>query len=152
MGLRDWIARHRPGAGQVADSDEVDVNVAVAALLVEVLRADFDVAAPERQEVVSSVAALLELGAEQSRALVEEAERQIDRSHDLYQFTSQVNRTYTDADKARLLEALWRVAQADTVVHKYEEHLIRRVADLIHVPHRGFIAAKLRAAGQTQGS
>jgi uncharacterized tellurite resistance protein B-like protein len=47
-----------------------------------------------------------------------------------------------------LLEALWRVAQADAIVHKYEEHLIRRVADLIHVPHRGYIAAKLRAAGQ----
>jgi uncharacterized tellurite resistance protein B-like protein len=150
MGLKDWIARYRSGGAQAADGDEIDVNVAVAALLVEVLRADFDVAATERQEVVSSVAALLKLGDEQGRALVEEAERQIDKSHDLYQFTSQVNRTYTDADKARLLEALWRVAQADTVVHKYEEHLIRRVADLIHVPHRGFIAAKLRASGQTQ--
>jgi len=150
MGLKDWIARYRPGASQAADAPEAGASLAVAALLVEVLRADFDVAATERQEVVSSVAALLKLGAEQGRALVEEAERQIDKSHDLYQFTSQVNRTYTDADKARLLEALWRVAQADTVVHKYEEHLIRRVADLIHVPHRGFIAAKLRASGQTQ--
>jgi len=150
MGLKNWIARYRPGGAQAADGDEIGLNVAVAALLVEVLRADFEVDAVERQAVVDSVAALLGLGAEQGRALVEEAERQIDKSHDLYQFTSQVNRTYTDADKMSLLEALWRVAQADTVVHKYEEHLIRRVADLIHVPHRGFIAAKLRAAGQTQ--
>jgi uncharacterized tellurite resistance protein B-like protein len=152
MGLKDWIARYRPDGAQAAGGDEIGVNVAVAALLVEVLRADFEVGAAERQSVVDSVAALLGLGAEQSRALVEEAERQIDKSHDLYQFTSQVNRTYTDADKMSLLEALWRVAQADTVLHKYEEHLIRRVADLIHVPHRGFIAAKLRAAGQTQDS
>jgi len=148
MGLKDWIARYRPGASQTADAPEAGVNLAVAALLVEVLRADYDVGAVERQEVVSSVATLLGLGAEQSRALVEEAERHIDKSHDLYQFTSQVNRTYSDAEKVQLLEALWRVAQADAIVHKYEEHLIRRVADLIHVPHRGFIAAKLRAAGQ----
>ncbi len=148
MGLKDWIARYRPGASQTADAPEAGANLAVAALLVEVLRADYDVGAVERQEVVSSVAALLGLGAEQSRALVEEAERHIDKSHDLYQFTSQVNRTYSDAEKVQLLEALWRVAQADAIVHKYEEHLIRRVADLIHVPHRGFIAAKLRAAGQ----
>ena len=47
----------------------------------------------------------------------------------------------------QLLEALWRVARSDEIVHKYEEHLIRRVADLLHVPHSGFIAAKLRAAG-----
>jgi uncharacterized tellurite resistance protein B-like protein len=101
----------------------------------------------ERQQVMNSVAALLGLEAEATQALVEEAERQIDRSHDLYQFTSQINRSYSEADKVRLLEALWRVADADTAVHKYEEHLIRRVADLLHVPHSGFIAAKLRATG-----
>ena len=102
MGLKDWIARYRPGASQTADAPEAGANLAVAALLVEVLRADYDVGAVERQEVVSSVAALLGLGAEQSRALVEEAERHIDKSHDLYQFTSQVNRTYSDAEKVQL--------------------------------------------------
>jgi uncharacterized tellurite resistance protein B-like protein len=30
-------------------------------------------------------------------------------------------------------------------VHKYEEHLIRRIADLLHVPHSAYIAAKLRS-------
>ena len=50
----------------------------------------------------------------------------------------------------RLLEALWRVADADAAMHKYEEHLIRRVADLLHVPHSGFIAAKLRATGPSR--
>jgi uncharacterized tellurite resistance protein B-like protein len=77
---------------------------------------------------------------------VTNAEREIERSHDLYQFTSQVNRSYSDADKLQLLEQLWRVAMTDDVVHKYEEHLIRRIADLLYVPHSGFIAAKLRAA------
>jgi len=122
MSLKQWFARYLPGAGQTStEATEVGTNLAVAALLG------------------------LEPAATQ--ALVEEAERQIDRSHDLYQFTSQINRTYSEADKVRLLEALWRVADADTAVHKYEEHLIRRVADLLHVPHSGFIAAKLRATG-----
>ncbi len=96
---------------------------------------------------MASVAGLLGLQPEATRALVEEAERQIDKSHDLFQFTSQINRSYTEADKIRLLEALWRVADADMAIHKYEEHLIRRVADLLHVPHSAFIAAKLRATG-----
>ena len=95
--------------------------------------------------MVVSVSRLLGLDATVSAALVEEAERHIDQSHDLYQFTSQVNRAWSDTEKVRLLEALWRVAAADEAVHKYEEHLIRRVADLLHVPHSGFIKAKLRA-------
>ena len=151
MGLKDWITQYLPGgAGNpAAGSAEVGPNLAVAALLVEVLRADFDVAPAERQQVMASVSALLGLGPDATRALVEEAERHIDRSHDLYQFTSQINRTFSEAEKVRLLEALWRVADADLTVHKYEEHLIRRVADLLHVRHSDFIAAKLRATGVT---
>ena len=138
------------GAGRpAAGSAEVSPNLAVAALLVEVLRADFDVAPAERQQVMASVSALLGLGSDATRELVEEAERHIDRSHDLYQFTSQVNRTFSEAEKVGLLEALWRVADADLMVHKYEEHLIRRVADLLHVRHSDFIAAKLRTTGAT---
>lgn len=151
MSLKDWIARQLGVTGASADA-EPRLDVAVAALLVEVLRADYDVAVEERQQVAESVARLLGLGAEASGELVAEAERRIDRSHDLYQFTSQVNRAYTEAEKVRLLEALWRVARADATVHKYEEHLIRRVADLLHVPHSGFIAAKLRAEQPPAGT
>ena len=152
MGLKDWIAQYLPGgAGKsAAESTAAGTNLAVAALLVEVLRADYEVAPAERQQVMASVSALLELGPEETRALVEEAERHIDKSHDLYQFTSQINRTFSEAEKVGLLEALWRVADADLTVHKYEEHLIRRVADLLHVPHSGFIAAKLRATSVTE--
>jgi uncharacterized tellurite resistance protein B-like protein len=147
MSLKDWINRQFGNASASEPGDEGGLNLAIAALLVEVLRADYDVAAAERLQVVESLSRLLGLDADAGAALVAEAERRIDKSHDLYQFTSQVNRAYSEADKLRLLEALWRVAQSDATVHKYEEHLIRRVADLLHVPHSGFIAAKLRAAG-----
>lgn len=145
MSLKDWITR-LSGLEADAAEDRGRVDLAVAALLVEVLRADYDVAPQERQQVIVSVSRLLGLDATVSAALVAEAERHIDRSHDLYQFTSQLNRSWSEDDKVQLLEALWRVAAADETVHKYEEHLIRRVADLLHVPHSGFIRAKLRAA------
>jgi uncharacterized tellurite resistance protein B-like protein len=148
MALKDWITRYLPG-GPAAATSAVGSNLAVAALLLEVLLADYDVAPAERQQVMASVVALLGIDAEAAQALVEEAERHLDQSHDLYQFTSQINRTYSEAERVRLLEALWRVALADQAVHKYEEHLIRRVADLLHVPHSGYIAAKLRVTDAT---
>ena len=144
MSLKDWIQR-QIGAERADAATVGGLHLAIAALLVEVLRADYDVAESERQQVIESVSRLLGLAEPEAAMLVAEAERHIDQSHDLYQFTSQVNRVYTDVEKLQLLEALWRVAQADDVVHKYEEHLIRRVADLLYVPHSGFIAAKLRA-------
>jgi uncharacterized tellurite resistance protein B-like protein len=145
MSFRDWLEGKLGGRREAAE-EPAALGLAVAALLVEVLRADFDVGSVERGQVVRSCAQMLGLDDAASAELVREAEARIDRSHDLYQFTSVVNRDWDDAAKAGLLEALWRVAQADETVHKYEEHLIRRIADLLHVPHARFIAAKLRAA------
>jgi uncharacterized tellurite resistance protein B-like protein len=150
--FKNWISRQLglPGAA-AALADDDGHNLAVAALLVEVLRADYAVSIPEREAVIAAAGRVLGLGEAESSALVAAAEKEIDKAHDLYQFTSQVNRSFTEAEKVRLLEQLWRVAQADETVHKYEEHLIRRVADLLHVPHSAFIAAKLRANGGRAG-
>jgi uncharacterized tellurite resistance protein B-like protein len=141
-----WISARLGAAAASEEGDREKVrNLAVAALLVEVLRADFDVSGPERRQVMASIRATLgldEAGCEQILAI---AEQQVDRAHDLHQFTSVVNRALAHEEKLALMEQLWRVAQADQAVHKYEEHLIRRVADLLHVSHREFIAAKLRA-------
>ncbi len=121
-------------------------NLAVAALLVEVLRADYDVAVDERRQVVESIRGTLGLDDAQCEDLLAEAEQRVDRAHDLHQFTAEINRELSHEEKLRLVEQLWRVAAADSAVHKYEEHVIRRICGLLHVSHREFIAAKLRAA------
>jgi uncharacterized tellurite resistance protein B-like protein len=143
--LTDWISRQF--GGKDADSGQPPADspsLAVAALLVEVLRADYQAGDDERHQVARSIGDLLHLGPAESAALLELAERRIDQAHDLFQFTSMINRSYSAAEKQRLIEHLWRVARADETIHKYEEHLIRRIADLLHVSHSSFIAAKLR--------
>jgi uncharacterized tellurite resistance protein B-like protein len=143
--LRKWIERHLGEDDGAGIEDPAALNLAVAVLMVEVLRADYSVAPDERRQVADSLGRQLGLGDTDCVELVALAERRVDEANDLYQFTSQVNRACTDEEKLRLVEQLWRVALADSVVHKYEEHVIRRIADLLHVPHRAFIAAKLRA-------
>ena len=147
--LRNWLSERLGVApGEESAQREHARNLAVAALLVEILRADYDVSGPERRQVLESIRGILGLDAGQCEALFELAEQRVDDAHDLHQFTSEVNRAFTADEKVELVEQMWRVAQADQTVHKYEEHLIRRISDLLHVPHRQFIAAKLRGAGQ----
>jgi uncharacterized tellurite resistance protein B-like protein len=143
--LKRWIAR-RLGEDEEVDIDDVaGLNLAVAALLVEVLRADYATQPAEQRQVIEGIGRQLGLGEADCRDLLELAARKVEESSDLYQFTSLVNRGCTDDEKLGLVEQLWRVAMADELVHKYEEHMIRRIADLLHVPHRAFIAAKLHA-------
>lgn len=146
--LKAWITRHLGGSDEegVATREQA-CNLAVAALLVEVLRADYDVSDGERRQVLASIREVLGLDEAQCDELLDEAEHRVDRAHDLHQFTAEINRELGHDGKLRLVEQLWRVAAADETVHKYEEHIIRRICDLLHVSHREFIAAKLRAAG-----
>ena len=55
---------------------------------------------------------------------------------------------YTPEQKVSLVELLWRIAYANETLHQYEEHLVRKIADLLHVPHSAFIAAKFNARGE----
>jgi uncharacterized tellurite resistance protein B-like protein len=143
--LKEWLARKLGTGDRTEAEDAAGLNLAVAALLVEVLRADDEVDPAERGQVVESLGLQLGLSVSEGQELLQLAEQRVDEAYDLYQFTSQVNRALSAGEKLRLVEQLWRVASADAVIHKYEEHVIRRIADLLHVPHRDFIAAKLRA-------
>jgi uncharacterized tellurite resistance protein B-like protein len=145
--LQTWITRTLGGEQADDGAREQARNLAVAALLVEVLRADFATAEDERRQVVESLRGILGLGEPECAELLAEAEHQVDKAHDLHQFTAEINRALEHGEKVSLVEQMWRVARSDAVVHKYEEHIIRRVSDLLHVSHREFIAAKLRAAG-----
>jgi uncharacterized tellurite resistance protein B-like protein len=144
--LKAWITRTL-GADEVDEGTREQArNLAVAALLVEVLRADYATADAERRQVVESLRGILGLGEAECAELLAEAEQQVDKAHDLHQFTAEINRALAHEEKVRVVEQMWRVARSDETVHKYEEHIIRRVSDLLHVSHREFIAAKLRAS------
>jgi len=131
-----------------ADEREHGYHVATAALLVEVMRADYEVRPQERDAVLRALgAAFGDLSADETRELLERAEERADDATSLYEFTQHVNRHLDHGQKAHVVELLWRVAYADGDLDKYEEHLVRRIADLTHVPHSVFIRMKHKAEG-----
>ncbi|MEJ0034747.1 MAG: TerB family tellurite resistance protein [Gammaproteobacteria bacterium] len=119
-------------------------QIAAAALLVEVARSDESFSEAERQTVLDSVQRRFSLSPVEARELLTLAEAQSREAHDIFQFTSKIDATFTPERKQQLIEELWRAAYSDGVLHEHEEYLIRRVADLLHLSHSAFIAAKLR--------
>lgn len=143
--LRTFFDRHL--AAQPDESPataERRAQIAAAVLLVEVARSDRNFSDDERQAVLGSVQRKFGLSPVEAQELLGLAELQSREAHDLYQFTSQIDATFPMERKVRLIEEMWRAAYSDAVLHEYEEHLIRRVADLLHLSHSQFIAAKLR--------
>lgn len=113
-------------------------------MLAEVLRMDEEIAESERAQVLNSIVERFDLEPSEAREIIALAEDEAQAATDLYQFTSQINRAFSPAQKVKLIEEMWRVAYADGTLHKYEDHLIRKIAELIHVTHKQFITTKLR--------
>lgn len=139
--FEERIARR---ADDSVQSAEHKARVAAAALLVEVVKADTDIGAEEKAAVLAAAQRKFGLEPGEAEALIALAEEESREAVDFYQFTSAINQSFTPEQKVRLIEELWRVALVDEVIHRHEEYVIRKVADLIHVSHSGFIAAKLR--------
>ncbi len=145
--IRDFYDRYV--AGSLDDPDEAErehaYQLATAALLMEISRADHVVKQVELETVVGAVQRAFGLDASETQILVELAEEEVNEATSLYEFTRLINANFGPKQKQHVVEMLWQVAFADGAADKYEEHLVRRIADLIHVPHRGFIRAKLAA-------
>lgn len=115
------------------------LQLATAALLLEVARADFHVAADERCTINRAVGRMFELSAAESAELVALAESEMEDATCLFEFTRLVNDHFDYEQKLKVVDNLWRVALVDMEKDKYEEHLIRRVCDLIYVSHQDFV-------------
>lgn len=121
------------------------LELTCAALMFEVARADFAVEATELDTVNALLTEQFDLAPEELVSVTERAAQQADAATCLYEFTRTLNELASVEEKRALLAMMWRVAMADDVLSRYEEHLIRKVADLLYVPHSDFMAAKQQA-------
>ena len=124
---------------------EASLELATAALLIEVSRADFDVSEEERASIEEQVRKSFGLTEEETREIVVLAEEEVARAVSLYEFTRLVDKRFTPDQKRHIIGLLWEVALSDERIEGREEHLIRKVATLLHVPHEAFIAEKIAA-------
>jgi uncharacterized tellurite resistance protein B-like protein len=142
--IKRFFDQHLAAEPMAQDPEHV-LRLAVGALLLEMTHMDGEVWPQQREAVEQAVRTCFDLSEEETAELIALAEEERAQSTDYFQFTSLINRSYTPEHKARLVETLWRVAYANDTLHRYEEHLVRKVADLLYVPHSAFIAAKHKA-------
>lgn len=135
-GLRDAAPASAP----------VDRELATAVLLVEVARADYEDHPGELEAVRQALVQEFGMDAARVDALVGDAQRESKAAVSLHDYLSVLNAQLMPGDKRELLRRLWQVAWADGQISPLEEHALRKLADLLHVPHHEFIQGKLATA------
>lgn len=126
--------------------------MAAVMLLVEVMMADHHIDAGEKRQLILSTMELLQISREESAELVEQARQDHANLVSLYDLTRVINSHFDEQKKIDVLTHMWQIAYADRQWDKYEEHLIRKVADLLYISHKDFVQARHTARAQHTGS
>lgn len=122
-------------------------RLAAAVLLLEMEHVDHAYEPDERAEIEQQLQSFFDLDAEEVAALIASAESESGEAVSLHAFLRALNDGLDPEGKREVLEMLWRVAYADRHLDAREEHFLRQIADLLHLPHREFIKAKLAVLG-----
>jgi uncharacterized tellurite resistance protein B-like protein len=142
--IQSFFDRHLAPGGAPTDERHT-IELATAALLVEVARAGEAITADERAAVERAVRGKFGLTSQEAAALFELAEAESRQANDYFQFTSLINKQFTAQQKERVIELMWGAAYADGELSAHEQHIMRKVAGLLYVPDSVYIAAKMRA-------
>lgn len=124
---------------------EHTLQLATAVLLIEVMQSDADSTDHEQATILKILKENFDLPDTEVARLSELAHQTATAANDFHQFTSLINRELELSEKVRIIEYMWQVAYADSQISAHENHLMRKIADLLHIPHGDYVAAKMRA-------
>ncbi|MCS5548056.1 MAG: TerB family tellurite resistance protein [SAR86 cluster bacterium] len=131
---------------EMADQEQKDteiINNACAALLIETALADKVFNEEEMISMKQTLNKVYKVDEQDIEELINESKKKVSESTSLYEYTRLINDLCNYEDKIRLISNLWSIAFADQHLDKYEEYLIRKISDLLHVSHKDFIQQKL---------
>ena len=112
---------------------ESALRLATAVLMIDVARADHVFDESEFDTVLQLVEAHFGLSAEQSAELVVDASARAEDLVDIHEFTKLLHDYLTEDEKVQIVSLLWQIAYADGRLDKYEDSLVLKISDLLHV-------------------
>ena len=124
------------------EPESTTVPLAAAMLLLEVAWADHELEDRELEQVKVALESMYEIDQDQGSEIVDRARADHEKSTGVFPFTRLLNERLDRSERKVLLVHLWRVANFEGDKEHYEEHVIRKITDLLYLNHSDFIAAK----------
>ncbi len=123
--------------------DQKKLQIAACALFIELAKADGSFTDEENNFIINQMKQCFNLGEDYARELMELAEKRVKDSVSIYEFTGEINEHFSQEQKERLIENLWRLVFADEKMHAYEDHLMKKVSLTLNIEHKKLIEKKL---------
>ena len=145
--IKSWLQNDNDNEQQ---AEALTLQQACAVLMVEVMLVDQHLDASELAQFQQIVMREFALSDHEANELFTWAQSQKQQAVDLYVFTKKIRDSYDEQQRMQIIQRLWQLAYADEQLDAHEEHVIRRLNDLLHLHHSHFIRAKQAARDSLQ--
>jgi len=149
--IGEFISEITGGARHPVTFEETDFRLAAAALLVHVATTDNNFDDAERAKLREVLSQRFDLGVEEADDLIESAIRADREAVDLYQFTSLLNRSFDEEERRKVVEMMFQVAYADGQLSEFEDNIVWRAAELMHVASRERVTIRRQVRDESAG-
>ena len=116
-----------------ADDRDATIRMATAVLMVDVALVDNAFDEAEFDRMIQLIKNRFGLSTQAAADLINVANAEADELVSVYEFTKVLHEHLHHDEKARVVELLWAIACADGELDKYENSLVLKVSDLLHV-------------------
>ena len=130
--------------GILKETTKYDLRVATCALFVEIARIDGTFTKEEVGKILLILKDKYNLSREHANALIEESDKELDESVDLWQFARLINENCSNEEKLNIIETMWQIVYVDKRMDKYEHYLMNKMQNLLRLSHDQLIDAKLK--------
>lgn len=117
-------------------SQSDDHKLVAATLLVHATLVDGSLDPAEQAKLKELLQLHYELSEAEADELITLATHEENKAVDLYGFTRRLSNVLEPEERLNIIEMLWEVAYSDGILHEFEDNLIWRVSELMHVPPR----------------
>jgi len=117
----------------VENNSNIEIELTASLLAYEIARGDGDVSESELSIILNEIKKITSKVGKSEQEILKIIQNFSSDSISFHEFIEDINKDYSKEDKLALLNFLWSVAYADSVLEVNEERLIRRIADLIHL-------------------
>ena len=119
------------------------IQIATAALFIEIAKADGEISADERKKIVKNMEEMFDLDDECVENLIKLSEQRVNESISVYEFSSIINENFSREEKYQLMKNLWKIVYADNHLDQYEDRLMKIIGSTLNLDHKDIIDAKL---------
>lgn len=126
-------------------NDKLDVKLAAATLMFELIRSDGRVDELELSRMTELLKNQFKLDDDECTSLFALAKQNAKQAISLHAFTREICEQWDNEKRLELLENLWLLALSDEVIDPHERHLVRKVAGLLYINEAQIIQSREKA-------